>query len=96
MLSTFTSGQILQKAQSTILQLRVALEACADLESWAAGISQADLVTAGFTSADASAVLSALADANGLAQIYKTGTDPRNPGAGYVYANSQNVVIGPS
>ena len=49
--------------------------------------------------ADAQSVLSALADANALRQIYETGLPPATypqPPQAYVYAASQRQVIGPN
>lgn len=86
---------VTNNAQSALSQLREALQRCTEIRQWLAAYSSSDLVALGFSSADASAILSAFADADGLNQVYLTGTDSRDPGAGYVYANSQRVIIGP-
>jgi hypothetical protein len=94
-----TPEQILGTVQFKLRTLRAALHDVQDAEGWAAGIVPADLVTDTFTEAQAEALLSALADANALAQIYTTGKPPSSypqpTGTPYVYANSQQAVIGP-
>lgn len=91
-----SADSINANAQSALLQLRVALQRCTDIHKWLAAGSAADLVTAGIANTtDANDILSAFADADGLNQVFLTGTDSRNPGAGYVYANSTRAITGP-
>lgn len=99
-LSSITAAQILQQAQTVLLNLRRSAEAAADLEGWLSGISLSDLTNAGvgFSEGDAQAILTAVADANAIAQIYRTGLPPGSypqPAQAYVYAASQQIVIGP-
>jgi hypothetical protein len=90
-----TVDYVNSNAQAKLAALRRALHDVADFYAWLSAYAPADLVSLGFSAAGAQDIFSAFADANGMAQIYNTGTDSRNPGAGYVYANSQRVVIGP-
>lgn len=98
----FTAGideaQVLSLVQGKLVTLRNALEAVADLHGWSSGIAASDLVSLGFSQADANTLLAAIADANAVAQIYSTGLPPSTypqPGSAYVYAASQRQVIGP-
>lgn len=75
--------------------LRTALEAAADLYAWSSALSIADLEAIGFTASDAQAILTAAADANEPAVLYRGG------GLGsytlpYNFSASQAAVIGPS
>lgn len=94
-----TPGQILANVQQRLLNLRRALEDAADLQAWAAAISDADMATAsGLEAADAGTLKSAIADAAALAALYETGLPPSTypqPAQAYVYGNSQRQVIGP-
>lgn len=93
-----TQAQVLASIQGKLVNLRNALDAVKDLYGWASGISAADLVALGFSTADAPTLLSAMADANALAQIYETGLPPSTypqPPSAYVYAATQRQVTGP-
>lgn len=103
MFETGTSPQaVVNQVSGVLTQLRNSLAAAKELQLWAAGVSISDLIALGFepdaddntTSADAVAIKSALADADGFAQLFDTGTDARNPGAGYIYGQSIRAVIG--
>lgn len=98
----FTAGitqqAVLGNVQSRLFALRNDLEAVRDLYNWSAAITASDLQGLGFTSSDANAILSAIADANAVAQLYATGLPPESypqPASTYVYATSQQSVIGP-
>jgi hypothetical protein len=96
--SQFNSGVIAGNVQARLIALREALHAVADLYGWSSGVSAADLEAIGFSAADAGTLLSAISDANALAQIYATGQPPASyPQAAqaYVYAASQRQVTGP-
>jgi hypothetical protein len=91
---------IVSQVQAALVQIRSAMLTAQALYGWSSGTAMGDLTAAppngpGLPPADAQAVLSACADAYGLSLLYTTGTDPRNPGAGYVYGASQKIVIGP-
>lgn len=96
-----TEAYIVNNAQAKLSALRSALQECANMQAWLAGIAQADLTSApiSMSSADATALMSALADANAMNQIYTTGqapsTYPQVTGTPYVYAASQRVIMGP-
>lgn len=94
-----TQAQVLASIQAKLLNLRNALEDVQDLYGWSSGISASDLETGlQFSAADAAAILSAISDANAVAQIYETGLPPGTypqPASAYVYAASQRQVIGP-
>jgi len=92
------SGVVAGNVTQRLLALRNALDAVQDLYGWSSGISLADLEAIGFSAADASSLLSAVADAHALAEIYSTGLPPGTypqPASAYVYAASQRQVIGP-
>lgn len=92
--------QIISQVQLALVQIRNAMETAQELGGWGAGTALDDLTAQppdgpGLPDADAQAILSACADANGLSLLYGTGTDPRNVSPGYVYGASQKTVIGP-
>lgn len=96
--SGLTQAQILFNIQTRLRNLRAALHDAEDLYSWSSGIAAADLVAIGFTAGDAATTLSAIADANAVVQIYKTGQPPGTypqAASAFVYAASQRQVIGP-
>jgi|SRR5215472_1304256 len=89
-------AQCLSIIQGKLRTIRDGLSEARELHAWAAGLSNAEISEAtGLTDADAQTLKSAMADAAGLADLYSLGTDDRNPGAGYVYGQSQVQVIGP-
>ena len=93
-----TQAQMLATIQGKLISLRNALEGVQALYGWSSGLSAADLEGIGFSPADAGALLSAMADANALAQIYAAGQPPSTypqAASAYVYAASQRQVIGP-
>lgn len=93
-----TQAQLLSQVQQSLIALRNAINVVGNFESWASGISAADLTPLGFSTADANTLLSAIADAAAVAQLYKTGLPPSTypqPASAYVYAASQTRVIGP-
>lgn len=94
------SGNIIAQVQVVLIQIRDAMQAAESLQGWQSGVALADLTAQlpdgpGMSAPDAQALLSACADAGGLAQLYNTGTDTRNPPANYNYGLSQKIVIGP-
>lgn len=98
----FTAGMseagVLADIQSVLGNLRSALDAVNRVYSWSSGIAGSDLVTLGFSSADATALLSAMNDAHAIAQIYSTGQPPGTypqAASAYPYSASQSAVIGP-
>jgi hypothetical protein len=93
-----TQAMINQLVTQKLIAVREALAGAADLYLWTSGLSQTDLVNAGFAGADADSLLSACADANAVAQVYTTGLPPGSypqPASTYVYAASQAALIGP-
>jgi len=93
----FTLPQIESSVQNALVALRNDLARLQNIHAWLSAYSAADFEGAPLSmpAADAQALFSAVADANGLAQLAATGTDSRNPGAGYVYMASINTVAGP-
>jgi hypothetical protein len=91
-------GVLIANVVQELKNHRAALDALNDRYAWSSGISAADLQAApiSMTAADANALLAAIADAHAEYLIHTTGTDPSHPPAGpaYVYAASQNQVIG--
>jgi hypothetical protein len=93
-----SKAQVLANVQTKLSQLRAALQDIDDVYSWSSGVSEADLVGLGFTPADADALLSAIQDAHAEHLIHTTGLPPATypqPASAYIYAASQNAVIGP-
>ena len=90
-----TALQITVNVQNKLAAHRRALEDLADVYAWSSGVAASDLVAIGFSAADAQSLLNAIADAHGEYMIHTTGTDPRNPPAPYIYAASQNALLGP-
>lgn len=94
-----SKAQILSSIQGKLNNLRAALNDVDDLHTWSSGISAADLIAVGFSSGDANALLSAMADANAMTQIYRTGQPPSvgypQASSAYIYEASQSQVIGP-
>lgn len=93
-----TQQVIAAQAQNRLQQLRNALVSVEQFYQWLSAYSQSDLVSAGFSAADATDILNAFADANALYQIYTTGQPPGTypqASSAYVYAASQRVVVGP-
>jgi hypothetical protein len=97
--SGLTAAQLNNTAALIFRNLRDALTAAAELHSWTSGLSSAELVAAGFSSTGAAdTYLSAAADGHALYLIHTTGLPPGSypqPSSAYVYAASQNQVIGP-
>lgn len=94
-----TQAQTLASIQAKLKALRDALGDIEDLYGWSSGIAATDLeADLQFNDADAQSILSAIADANALAQVYNTGNPPSSyPQASsvYVYSATQRQVIGP-
>lgn len=93
-----TQAQVLASIQAKLLNLRNALADVQDLYGWSSGLAVSDLEGIGFDASDAQEILSAIADANALADIYTTGQPPASypqAASAYVYATSQRQVIGP-
>jgi hypothetical protein len=93
-----TQQAIAAQAQNRLQQLRNALISAEQYFLWLSAYAQSDLVAVGFSAADATAILSAFADANALYQIYVTGQPPGTypqAASSYVYAASQRVLVGP-
>jgi len=96
-----TSAYVVNNTQAKLAALRAALIACEQEYQWSSGLSSADLQAApvSLDATSAGAILSALADAHALYQVWATGqapgTYPQVTGTPYVYAASMRVVIGP-
>jgi hypothetical protein len=89
-----TAAIIAQGAVARLTALRRALEDCADFRAWLSGMSTTDLTNVGFSSADASSLQSAFADANELSVLFNGGalgtyTLPYN------FSSSIRLIIGP-
>lgn len=96
--SPVTQAVVTQRVQAKLGALRDALNDVADEYKWTSGVSANDLVAIGFSSADANAILSAVADAHAVALIYETGLPPATypqPASAYPYEASQAAVLGP-
>jgi hypothetical protein len=95
-----TAAQIESSVQNNCTALRNALYQFMKDQAWLAQYSQVDFTAAppngpGMSQNATAAMFSAVADANGLALLATTGTDPRNPGPDYVYMTTINAVAGP-
>lgn len=82
-------------AQIALQRHRDALVAIKEVSDGIAGESVQDWVTAGMPQTQAQTLYNAITDGMGEYNIHYTGSDPRNVGAGYIYAASQEQVIGP-
>jgi hypothetical protein len=100
-MTTFESismSQVAGNTQTRLMALRSALEGVTELYGWFSEIALTDLEALGFNANDAQSMMSAVNDANALAQIYSTGLPPGTypqPPEAYVYAASQRIIIGP-
>jgi len=93
-----TAASISAEAIATCTELRGAAVRAVQLHDWLAGISDADLIAAGFKQADLDMCKAAVADAAAVAQILNTGLPPSTypqPPSAYVYAASMRLIIGP-
>lgn len=88
-------GTITDTVVTLARSTRDVLTRAGEVHAFLAGLSLADLQGLGMSAGDAQAILNASADLAGLADLYSTGTDHRNPGAGYVYAASSRAIVGP-
>lgn len=98
----FTTGQTKENVLATVIsnltQLRSALARVQQENQWAAGVQASDLVTLGFTEADATVILGACADADALAGYWNTGTPPPQypqPATDYAYNTFAKQLLGP-
>lgn len=94
MIQGVTSTFVLQQTQVRLKALRDALNELQDLYKWTSAQSVGDLTGIGFTTADANAVQSAVADANQLGALYN-GSGLGTYAASYNFSASQRLVIGP-
>jgi len=95
-----TAAQIMSAIQNNCVALRNALYQFAKDEAWLSQYNQEDFTAVppdgpGLSANSVSMTFSAVADGNGLGKLATTGTDPRNPGAGYVYMESIDALAGP-
>lgn len=92
-----SQAQCLSNILVKLIALRNALRDTKDLYAWSSAIAPADMATAtGYTTADATALQTAIADAHALALYYDTGIPPGTypqPASGYAYGASQRLVI---
>lgn len=95
---TLTGQQVGVLVVQRLQMLRQAVDAVNDLYGWTAGVAAADLEGLGLSAAWAAQLLSAVADAHAIGQIYATGQPPGTypqAASAYVYAASQQQVMGP-
>lgn len=95
-----SAAQLINTIAGKLERHRAALSDIAELHAWSATVSAADLSAAPISMdpGDANAVLSAISDAYAEFLIHTTGLPPGTypqPPSAYVYADSQNRVIGP-
>lgn len=94
-----TPAQVQSLIQNAMAAHRNALRTLQDLYGWSSGLAVADMETAaGVSEADATTYLSAIADGNAEANTHFTGTPGGSypaPSSDYIYAATQNQVIGP-
>lgn len=99
----WTAGQIMARVSGALVNHRQAMEVLNSIYAWTSGITAADLEAAppngpGLSVVDANAVLTAVADAHAEYLIHVTGQAPSSypqVSSPYVYAASQNALIGP-
>lgn len=95
-----TEAYVVNNAQAKLAALRKALHDVQDFYSWLSAYAATDLEAAPISmdAPSATALFSAMADANALSQIYLTGQAPGTypqVTSPYVYASSQRVIMGP-
>lgn len=101
-----SGSQVKSNAINLLKQHRAILSQLNDYYLWSSGVAASDLTTAwpnDFDTPTANGLLSAIADAHAEYQIHMTGQAPSTypqvpttaPGP-YVYAASQNALIGPN
>lgn len=95
-----TQQYIVNNAQAKLRALRQAIHDVQDLYAWLSAYAATDLEAAPISmdAASATALLSAIADANAVGQVYLTGQAPGSypqVTGPYVYVNSQRVIMGP-
>lgn len=89
-----TQAYVNNNVQTKLLALRQALNNVNDLYLWLSAYAQSDLVTLGFTSADAQDILNAVADAHELYVLF-TGGGLGTYTLPYNFSASQRIVVGP-
>jgi hypothetical protein len=89
-----TSAYVNNNVQTKLLALRQALSNVNDLYLWLSAYAQSDLVTLGFTAADAADIFNAVTDAHELYVLY-TGGGVGTYTLPYNFSASQRIVIGP-
>ncbi len=92
---SITQEQIAGNAQARLVNLKNAFEAVSDFYQWLSAYSQSDLEAVGFSPADASALLSAFADAN-EEYVLRNGGGLGSYTLPYNFSASQRVIIGPA
>ena len=90
-----TQAQVTAAAQQRLMAHRQALEGCNDFYQWLSAYSSSDLVALGFSSADASSILTAFADAH-EEYVLHTGGGLGSYTLPYNFSASQNTLIGPN
>lgn len=100
----FTAGNtqqtVLQSVQGKLVRLRAALDDVKELQDWAAGVLQSDLVSLGFSASDANTILGAAADANALNDYWtqghaSTNTYPQPATTPYALNTNAKQLLGP-
>lgn len=97
--SNANANVLVGNLQQALRAHQKALDTINSLYAWASGLAAADLVAVGFSAIDATAFLSAIADAHAEYLIHTTGLPPSTypqPASAYPYAASQNAVVGPT
>lgn len=95
-----TEAYIVNNAQAKLRALRQAIHDVQDFYAWLSAYAATDLEAAPISmdAASATALLTAMADANAIGQVYLTGqapgTYPQVTGP-YPFVNSQRVIMGP-
>ena len=99
----FVAGQsqeaVLQTVQYKLAALRRCLDDVKEMNDWAAGVLVSDLVTLGFSEADATTILGSAADANALNDYWNDGHPLTNtypqPAANYALNTNAKQLLGP-
>ena len=92
-----TLAQVQGNIQAQLANHQRALEALNDTYTWLSAYSASDLVALGYSSADATATLNAVADAHAEYLIHTTGQAPGSypqVTGPYNYSTSQHVIVG--
>lgn len=96
--ATIQAQQLLGNVTGDLLDLRNVLARLKERYRWTSSVALSDIEGLGIDLVTAQDLLTAVTDANALAQIYDTGLPPGSypqPASAYPYGASQRAFLGP-